>query len=89
MACLQKLPRNHNGVMQRKAAQTSGGLLFIATGCLRADAYFMLLSFDSSLTVRLIVVDPERDPPGHFLHGYVFPRKLVSAVVASGDSPRN
>ena len=39
--------------MQRKAAQTSGGLLFVATGCVRTDAYFMLLSFDSSLTVAL------------------------------------
>jgi hypothetical protein len=53
IAWLQKLPRNHNGVMQRKAAQTSGGLQFVATGCVRADAYFMLLSFDSSLTVAL------------------------------------
>jgi hypothetical protein len=41
------------GVMQRKAAQTSGGLLFVATECVRADTYFMLLSFDSSLTVAL------------------------------------
>jgi hypothetical protein len=39
--------------MQRKAAQTSGGLLFVATECVRADAYFNLLSFDSSLTVAL------------------------------------
>jgi len=39
--------------MQRKAARTSGGLLFVATGCVRAHAYFMLLSFDSSLTVSL------------------------------------
>jgi hypothetical protein len=41
------------GVRQRKAAQRSGGLLFVATECVRADAYFMLLSVDSSLTVAL------------------------------------
>jgi hypothetical protein len=41
------------GVMQGKAAQTSGGLPFVATECMRADAYFMLLSFDNSLTVAL------------------------------------
>jgi hypothetical protein len=41
------------GVMQRKTAQTSGGLLFVATECVRVDGYFVPLSFDSSAMVAL------------------------------------
>ena len=43
-----------------------------------------ILSIIGGLLVK-VTVQAERNPPGHFLHGYVFPRKLVSAVVASSD----